>query len=55
VGGLGEIQGVVKSDETPSKVPTGLMIGIEWLLPSPPSGLLAGVAKKGRPYERYQN
>jgi hypothetical protein len=29
VGGVGEIQGVVKSDETPSKVPTGLMIGIE--------------------------
>lgn len=29
VGGLGEIQGVVKSDETPGKVPTGLMIGIE--------------------------
>jgi hypothetical protein len=29
VGGLGEIQGVVKSDETLSKVPTGLMIGIE--------------------------
>jgi hypothetical protein len=29
VGGLGEIQGVVKSDKTLSKVPTGLMIGIE--------------------------
>jgi hypothetical protein len=29
VGGLGEIQGVVKSDDTPGKVPSGLMLGIE--------------------------
>jgi len=29
VGGLGEIQGIVKSDETAGNVPTGVMIGIE--------------------------
>ena len=29
VGGLGEIQGVIKSDDAQAKVPSGLMIGIE--------------------------
>ena len=29
VGGLGEIQGVVKQDDAPGSVPAGVMIGIE--------------------------
>ena len=29
VGGLGEIQGIVKSDDAQAKIPTGVMIGIE--------------------------